>query len=56
MMKGNLQWLEGNYLESGGQNLLQVSGPVFALKNSDKPGGPQDTTSGKWTEVQRERS
>jgi len=24
---------------------------VFALENSDKPGVPQDTTSGKWSEI-----
>jgi hypothetical protein len=49
-MKGNLHWL-GDYLEGCGQQLLHVTRPVFALENSDKPGVPQDITSGKWTEI-----
>jgi len=49
-MKGNLHWL-GDYLESCGQDLLHGTRPVFALQNSDKPGVPQDTTSGQRAEI-----
>jgi len=49
-MKGNIHWL-GDYLEGCGQDLLHGTRPVFALENSDKPGVPQDTTFGKWTEI-----
>jgi hypothetical protein len=50
-IKINFHWLEGDYLEGCGQDLLHGTRPVFALENSDNPGVPKDTTSCKWTEI-----
>jgi len=50
-MKGNIHWLEGDYLEGCGQDLLHGTRPVIALDNPDKPRVLQDNTYGQWTEI-----